>query len=170
MEERTGVVTMQGNALTLCGPEIKVGATAPDFTVLNASLQPVKLSDFKGQVKVISTIPSIDTGVCAMQTRYFNKEAAELKDVAILTMSCDLPFALGRFCGAEGIDKVQTLSDHMATEFGLKYGFLIKELRLLNRGIVVIDRNDKVVYVEYVKENTELPDFDAALEAVKAAL
>ncbi|MCM1042473.1 MAG: thiol peroxidase [Bacteroides sp.] len=170
MEERTGVVTMMGNALTLCGPEIKVGAVAPDFTVLNASLQPVKLSDFKGQVKVISTIPSIDTGVCAMQTRRFNQEAANLNGVAILTISCDLPFALGRFCGAEGIDKVQTLSDHMATEFGLKYGFLLKELRLLNRGIIVIDRNDKVVYVEYVKENTELPDFDAALAAVKAAL
>lgn len=161
---------MQGNALTLCGPEIKVGMTAPDFTVLDATLQPVKLSDFKGKVKIISTIPSIDTGVCAMQTRRFNQEASELKDVEVLTVSCDLPFALGRFCGTEGIDKVKTLSDHKETEFGLKYGFLIKELRLLNRGIVVIDRNDKVVYVEYVKENTELPDFDAALAAVKALL
>ncbi|MDE7149227.1 MAG: thiol peroxidase [Bacteroidales bacterium] len=170
MEERKGVVSMQGNALTLCGPELKVGATAPDFTVLDAALQPVRLSDFKGQIKVISTIPSIDTGVCAMQTRRFNQEAAELEGVAILTVSCDLPFALGRFCGAEGIDKVKTLSDHMATEFGLKYGFLIKELRLLNRGIIVLDRNDKVVYVEYVKENTDLPDFDAALAAVKALL
>lgn len=170
MEERKGVVSMQGNALTLCGPEIKVGATAPDFTVLDATLQPVKLSDFKGKVKIISTIPSIDTGVCAMQTRRFNQEASELKDVEVLTISCDLPFALGRFCGTEGIDKVKTLSDHKETEFGLKYGFLIKELRLLNRGIVVIDRNDKVVYVEYVKENTELPDFDAALAAVKTLL
>lgn len=170
MEERKGVVSMQGNALTLCGPELKVGATAPEFTVLDAALQPVKLSDFKGQIKVISTIPSIDTGVCAMQTRRFNQEAAELEGVAILTISCDLPFALGRFCGAEGIDKVKTLSDHMETEFGLKYGFLIKELRLLNRGIIVLDRNDKVVYVEYVKENTDLPDFDAALAAVKTLL
>lgn len=170
MEERKGVVSMQGNALTLCGPELKVGATAPEFTVLDAALQPVKLSDFKGQIKVISTIPSIDTGVCAMQTRRFNQEAAELEGVAILTISCDLPFALGRFCGAEGIDKVKTLSDHKETEFGLKYGFLIKELRLLNRGIIVLDRNDKVVYVEYVKENTDLPDFDAALAAVKTLL
>lgn len=170
MEERKGVVSMQGNALTLCGPELKVGATAPDFTVLDAALQPVRLSDFKGQIKVISTIPSIDTGVCAMQTRRFNQEAAELEGVAILTISCDLPFALGRFCGAEGIDKVKTLSDHKETEFGLKYGFLIKELRLLNRGIIVLDRNDKVVYVEYVKENTDLPDFDAALAAVKSLL
>lgn len=170
MEERKGVVSMQGNALTLCGPELKVGATAPEFTVLDAALQPVKLSDFKGQIKVISTIPSIDTGVCAMQTRRFNQEAAELEGVAILTISCDLPFALGRFCGAEGIDKVKTLSDHKETEFGLKYGFLIKELRLLNRGIIVLDRNDKVVYVEYVKENTDLPDFDAALAAVKSLL
>lgn len=170
MEERKGVVSMQGNALTLCGPELKVGATAPEFTVLDAALQPVRLSDFKGQIKVISTIPSIDTGVCAMQTRRFNQEAAELEGVAILTISCDLPFALGRFCGAEGIDKVKTLSDHKETEFGLKYGFLIKELRLLNRGIIVLDRNDKVVYVEYVKENTDLPDFDAALVAVKSLL
>ncbi|MCH5244115.1 MAG: thiol peroxidase [Lentimicrobiaceae bacterium] len=169
MEERTGF-TMQRLPITLCGKEIKVGDTAPDFTVLNSSLQPVKLSDFKGQVRVISTIPSIDTGVCAMQTREFNKEAAALNDVAILTISCDLPFALGRFCGAEGIDKVITLSDHFATEFGLKYGFLIKELRLLNRGVVVIDRNDKVVYVQYVQENTELPNFTAAMAAVKAAL
>lgn len=167
MEERKGVVTMQGNALTLCGPEIKVGATAPDFTVLDATLKPVKLSDYNGKVKIISTIPSIDTGVCAMQTRRFNQEATALKDVVILTISCDLPFALGRFCGAEGIDKVITLSDHKDTDFGLKYGFLIKELRLLNRGIVVIDRNNKVVYVEYVKENTELPDFDAAFAALK---
>lgn len=170
MEERKGVVSMQGNALTLCGPELKVGAMAPEFTVLDAALQPVRLSDFKGQIKVISTIPSIDTGVCAMQTRRFNQEAAELEGVAILTISCDLPFALGRFCGAEGIDKVKTLSDHKETEFGLKYGFLIKELRLLNRGIIVLDRNDKVVYVEYVKENTDLPDFDAALAAVKSLL
>lgn len=167
MEERKGVVTMQGNALTLCGPEIKVGATAPDFTVLDATLKLVKLSDYNGKVKIISTIPSIDTGVCAMQTRRFNQEATALKDVVILTISCDLPFALGRFCGAEGIDKVITLSDHKDTDFGLKYGFLIKELRLLNRGIVVIDRDNKVVYVEYVKENTELPDFDAAFAALK---
>lgn len=167
MEERKGVVTMQGNALTLCGPEIKVGATAPDFTVLDATLKPVKLSDYNGKVKIISTIPSIDTGVCAMQTRRFNQEATALEDVVILTISCDLPFALGRFCGAEGIDKVITLSDHKDTDFGLKYGFLIKELRLLNRGIVVLDRNNKVVYVEYVKENTELPDFDAAFAALK---
>lgn len=167
MEEHKGVVTMQGNALTLCGPEIKVGATAPDFTVLDATLKPVKLSDYNGKVKIISTIPSIDTGVCAMQTRRFNQEATALEDVVILTISCDLPFALGRFCGAEGIDKVITLSDHKDTDFGLKYGFLIKELRLLNRGIVVLDRNNKVVYVEYVKENTELPDFDAAFAALK---
>lgn len=167
MEERKGVVSMQGNGLTLLGKEIKVGEIAPDFTVLSSALEGVKLSDFKGKIKIISTIPSIDTGVCAMQTRRFNQEATSLKNVEILTISCDLPFALGRFCGAEGIDKVKTLSDHKETEFGLKYGFLIKELRLLNRGIIVIDKDDKVVYVEYVKENTELPDFDAALAAVK---
>ncbi|MEG2667050.1 MAG: redoxin family protein, partial [Bacteroidales bacterium] len=99
--------------------------------------------------------------------RRFNQEATELKNVEILTISCDLPFALGRFCGAEGIDKVHTYSDHKDTDFGLKYGFLLKELRLLNRGIVIIDAQDKVVYVEYVKENTELPDFDKALSVVR---
>ncbi|MEG2336487.1 MAG: thiol peroxidase, partial [Bacteroidales bacterium] len=136
-------------------------------TALANDLQPVKLSDFKGKIKVISSIPSIDTGVCAMQTRRFNQEATQLKEVVILSISCDLPFALGRFCGAEGIDKVHTLSDHLNTDFGLKYGFLIKELRLLNRGILIIDQNDKIVYMELVKENTDLPDFDAALAVLK---
>ncbi|MEG2178121.1 MAG: thiol peroxidase [Bacteroidales bacterium] len=167
MEENKGMVTMMGNPLTLLGKLVKVGDVAPEFTALANDLQPVKLSDFKGKIKVISSIPSIDTGVCAMQTRRFNQEATQLKEVVILSISCDLPFALGRFCGAEGIDKVHTLSDHLNTDFGLKYGFLIKELRLLNRGILIIDQNDKIVYMELVKENTDLPDFDAALAVLK---
>ncbi|MEG1910520.1 MAG: thiol peroxidase, partial [Bacteroidales bacterium] len=123
MEENKGMVTMMGNPLTLLGKLVKVGDVAPEFTALANDLQPVKLSDFKGKIKVISSIPSIDTGVCAMQTRRFNQEATQLKEVVILSISCDLPFALGRFCGAEGIDKVHTLSDHLNTDFGLKYGF-----------------------------------------------
>lgn len=161
------MVTMMGNPLTLEGKLVKVGDTAPDFVALANDLQPVKLSDFKGKIVVISSIPSIDTGVCAMQTRRFNQEATNLKDVVILSISCDLPFALGRFCGAEGIDNVRTLSDHKDTDFGLKYGFLLKELRLLNRGIIIIDKNEKVVYVDLVKENTDFPDFDAALAVLK---
>ena len=167
MVKRTGVITFGGNPLTLAGNEIKVGAKAPDFYALNSKLQPVKLSDFDGKVRIISVFPSIDTPVCAAQTRRFNVEAANLGDVQILTVSCDLPFALGRFCAAEGIDKEITLSDHKELDFGLKYGFAIDELRLLSRGVVVVDKDGVVKHVEYVKEVTDEPDYDSAIEAVK---
>jgi len=166
MEKRTGIITFGGNPLTLSGSEIKVGDKAPDFYALNNKLEPVKLNDFEGKVRVISIFPSIDTPVCAAQTRRFNVEAAKLEDVQILTVSCDLPFALGRFCAAEGIDKEITLSDHVALDFGLKYGFAIDELRLLSRGIVVVDKEGVVKHVEYVKEITEEPDYDSAIKAV----
>jgi len=165
MEKRTGIITFGGNPLTLAGTEIKVGAKAPDFYALNSKLEPVKLSAFEGKVRIISVFPSIDTPVCAAQTRRFNVEAAKLENVQILTVSCDLPFALGRFCAAEGIDKEITLSDHMALDFGLKYGFAIDELRLLSRGIVVVDKEGVVKHVEYVKEITEEPDYDSAIKA-----
>jgi len=167
MEKRTGIITFGGNPLTLAGNEIKVGAQAPDFYALNSKLEPVKLSDFDGKVRIISVFPSIDTSVCAAQTRRFNVEAANLGDVQILTVSCDLPFALGRFCAAEGIDKEITLSDHKELDFGLKYGFAIDELRLLSRGVVVVDKDGTVKYVEYVKEITEEPDYDSAIKLVK---
>ena len=166
MEKRTGVITFGGNPLTLAGTEIKVGDKAPDFYALNSKLEPVKLSDFNGKARIISVFPSIDTPACAAQTRRFNVEAANLGDVQILTVSCDLPFALGRFCAAEGIDKEITLSDHVALDFGLKYGFAIDELRLLSRGIVVVDKDGIVKYVQYVKEITEEPDYDSAIKAV----
>jgi thioredoxin-dependent peroxiredoxin len=167
MEKRTGVITFGGNPLTLVGPEAKVGDKAPDFYALNNKLEPVKLSDFDGKVRIISVFPSIDTPVCAAQTRRFNVEAANLGDVQILTLSCDLPFALGRFCAAEGIDKELTLSDHKELDFGLKYGFAIDELRLLARGVVVVDKDGIVKYVQYVKEITEEPDYDSAIKAAK---
>ncbi|MEI7594580.1 MAG: thiol peroxidase [Bacteroidota bacterium] len=167
MEKHSRVITFAGNPLTLVGTLTKVGSKAQDFTALNNQLQPVKLSDFAGKIKVISVVPSVDTGICEAQTRWFNKEAAELENVAILTISCDLPFALGRFCGAHGIDKVVTVSDHIATEFGIKYGFLIEELRLLSRGVVVIDKNDNVTYVEYVNEVTNHANYDQALIEIK---
>jgi thiol peroxidase len=167
MVKRTGVITFGGNPVTLAGNEIKVGAKAPDFYALNSKLQPVKLSDFDGKVRIISVFPSIDTPVCAAQTRRFNVEAANLGDVQILTVSCDLPFALGRFCAAEGIDKEITLSDHKELDFGLKYGFAIDELRLLSRGVVGVDNDGVVKLVENVKEITEEPDYDSAIEAVK---
>ena len=120
MEKHTGMITFGGNPLTLAGELVKVGDKAKDFTVLANDLHPHKLSDYDGKIKIISVVPSVDTGICAAQTRRFNEEAAKLEDVIILTISCDLPFALGRFCAAEGIDKVVTLSDHKETDFGLK--------------------------------------------------
>lgn len=163
MNKRTGFATINGNPLTLVGEEIKVGKSAPDFTVLNNSLEAKRLSDFSGKVRILSIFPSIDTGVCAQQARRFNVEAAKLPDVQILSISVDLPFALSRFCAAEGIDKNITLSDHRELDFGYKYGFVLEELRLLARGIVIVDRQGIVRYVEYVKELTDHPDYDRAI-------
>lgn len=165
---RKDQVTMGGNPVTLLGKSIKVGDKAPDFTVLDAGLAPVKLSSQKGKTVIISVVPSIDTSVCAAQTRRFNEEAAKLDNIAILTISVDLPFALGRFCAAEGIEAVQTLSDHKDLDFGTKYGYVIEELRLLARGIVVVDPDGIVQHVEYVPEVTDHPDYDKALAVAKA--
>lgn len=164
-------ITFQGNPVTLVGEQVKAGDKAPGFTVLSNDLNPVSLADSKGKVRLISVVPSLDTGVCAAQTRRFNEEAANLSDdVEILTISVDLPFAQARWCGAEGIDAVQTLSDHKDLSFGQAYGTVIEELRLLARSVFVIDQDDNVTYVEYVEEVTDHPNYDAALEAVKKAL
>ena len=170
MIKRENVITMQGGPLTLVGPEIKVGDQAPDFTVLDAGLGPVKLSDAKGKKVIISVAPSIDTSVCAAQTRKFNEQAGQIDGVEIYCISNDLPFALGRFCAAEGIDAVKTLSDHKDLSFSQQYGFLIEELRLLARGIVVVDENGIVSHVEYVPEVANEPDYDAALEVMKTLI
>lgn len=168
MKKNQDIVTFKGNPVTLLGNQIKEGDKAPDFTVLDNGLNPKKLSDYKGKVKILSVFPSVDTSVCSKQNRRFNKEAAGLSnDIEILAISNDLPFALNRFCDAEGIDKVTTLSDHKDVDFGTKYGFLIEELRLLARGVVVVDQNDEVRYVEYVPEIGEEPDYDSALNAAK---
>ncbi len=169
-QERPGAVTMRGNPLTLIGPEIKPGQKAPQFTALDNNLGTVGLDNFKGKVKIICSVPSLDTPVCDNETRRFNVEAANLPgDVQILTISMDLPFAQKRWCGAAGVDKVITLSDHRNADFGEKYGVLIKELRLLARAVFVVDKNDNVVHVEYVKEITNYPDYDAALSAARKA-
>jgi len=160
-------VTFKGQPVTLLGNEVKVGDQAPDFKVLNNSLQEVTLADSEGTVRLISVVPSIDTGVCDQQTRRFNEEAAKLDGVSILTVSVDLPFAQSRYCAANGIDKVQILSDHRDLSFGMAYGVVIKELRLLTRAVFVIDRNNQIRYVEYVPEVTNHPDYDKALQAVK---
>ncbi|UCZ52283.1 thiol peroxidase [Bacillus shivajii] len=162
-------VTFKGNPVTLTGNQVKVGDKAPDFTVLANDLSEVALSDSSGKVRLISVVPSIDTGVCEQQTRKFNEEAAKLDGVEVLTISVDLPFAQKRWCAAEGIDNLQVLSDHRDLSFGENYGVAIKELRLLSRSIFVVDSSDKVTYVEYVPEVTEHPDYNAALEAATSA-
>ncbi|WP_310883619.1 thiol peroxidase [Priestia megaterium] len=159
----------KGNDVTLLGNQVKVGDKAPNFTVLANDLSEVTLDSIKGSVRLISVVPSIDTGVCDAQTRRFNEEAAKLDNVKVLTVSVDLPFAQKRWCGANGIDNVQTLSDHRDLSFGEAYGVAIQELRLLARSIFVVDSNDNVTYVEYLPEVTEHPNYEAAIEAAKAA-
>ena len=168
MVERSGEVTMQGNPLTLVGPALKVGDQAPDFVVLNNDLAPVRLSEYRGKVCVLSSVPSLDTPVCDMETRRFNQEAGNLgKEVVILTISMDLPFAQKRWCGAAGVDKVITLSDHRDASFGSAYGVLIKELRLLARAVFIVDRKGVIQYIQLVKEIASEPDYEAVLNALK---
>ena len=168
MNKNKEKVTFKSNPVTLVGTEVKVGDKAQDFTVLGGALNPVKLSDYKGKTVILSVFPSIDTAVCAMQNRTFNKEAASLSEnIVVLGISVDLPFAQSRFCGAEGIDKVVTASDYRDLDFSTKYGFLIEELRLLARGTVVIDKEGIVKYVEYVPEVTHEPNYTAALEVAR---
>ncbi|WP_318508012.1 thiol peroxidase [Bacillus sp. T3] len=162
-------ITFKGNPVTLLGQEVKVGEKAPNFTVLANDLSPVTLEDSKGSVRLISVVPSLDTGVCDAQTRRFNEAAANLENVNILTVSVDLPFAQKRWCGAAGIDKVQTVSDHRDLSFGEAFGVAIQELRLLARAVFVIDSNDVVTYAEYVSEATNHPNYEAAIEAAKQA-
>lgn len=162
-------ITFKNGPVTLIGNEVKIGDQAPNFTVLANDLSPVTLKDSEGKVRLISVVPSLDTGVCDTQTRKFNEAAAELGDnVVIYTVSMDLPFAQKRWCGAAGIEAVQTVSDHRDASFGEAYGVLIQELRLLARAVFVVDTNDKVTYVEYVSEATNHPNYEAAIEAVKA--
>lgn len=161
-------VTFINNPVTLVGKEVVVGQKAPNFTVLANDLSPVTLQDSAGKVRLISVVPSLDTGVCSIQTNKFNESAASLgEDVVILTVSVDLPFAQKRWCGANAADAIQTVSDHRDVSFGEAYGVLMQELRLLARSIFVVDRNDVVTYVEYVSEGTNHPDYEKALEAVK---
>jgi thioredoxin-dependent peroxiredoxin len=169
--ERPGAVTFKGQPLTLVGPELKPGDKAPDFTIIDQSLQPASLKDYAGKVILLSVVPSLDTSICSAQTKRFNEEAAQLpEDVAILTVSMDLPFAQARFCGAENIDRVKVLSDHRDASFAQAYGTLVKELRLESRAIFVIDRDGTIRYVEYVPEIASHPNYDAALQAVKSLL
>lgn len=171
MAERSDLIKMKGNPLTLVGDEVKVGDTAPDFTVFNENLEPVKLSSFSGKTVVIISVPSIDTPVCDMEARRFNREAGNLADnIVILTISMDLPFAQKRWCASAGIENIQLLSDYRNASFGNSFGVLIKELGLLARTIFIIDGEGKVRYVQYVKETTDEPDYDEVLTAINKTL
>ena len=169
--ERTGIITFVGGPLTLLGNPVEKGQKAPDFTVLDNELSPRTLADYKGKTLILSVVPSLDTGVCDLQTRRFNSEAAGLgAGVRILTISCDLPFAQARWCGAAGATQLETLSDHRDLSFGTAYGVVIKELRLLARSIFVINKDGVVTHTEIVPEVTHEVNFDAALAAARAAL
>ena len=171
MTERKNAVTFKGAPLTLVGDELKVGDEAPCFKLTANDLSDLACGEFEGKAVVLSVTPSLDTPVCAAQTRRFNEEATKLsQDVTVLTVSMDLPFAQQRFCASEGIDRVVTASDYKYREFGEAYGVLIKELGLLTRAVFVVDRTARVTHVQYVPEVTQEPDYDGALEAVRAAL
>ncbi len=171
MTERPGIITMKGKPLTLVGQEVKVGDPAPDFEVVSTELIPFRFSSLQNRVCVLSSVPSLDTPVCDIETRRFNEEAARLgSDVALLTISMDLPFAQKRWCGAAGVERVKTYSDHRDASFGLAYGVLIKELRLLARAVFVVDKAGKVRHVQLVPELASEPDYDAVLAAVGQAV
>jgi thiol peroxidase len=165
MPERKGIVTASGNPITLLGDALIVGDKAPDATLVNNDMGEVRLSSFKGKVLIVASVPSLDTPVCSTETRKFNQKASDLgEDVQILTISMDLPFAQKRWCAAEGIERVQTLSDHRNAEFGERFGVLIKELRLLARAVFVIDRDWTIRYIQIVPDLTQEPDYIKALE------
>jgi len=165
--ERKDAVTLKGKPLTLVGPEIKVGAKMPDFQAVANDMSEVTLKTTGGKVRIFASVPSLDTPVCDAETRRFNQEATGLPGVEVLTISCDLPFAQKRWCAAAGLDRVKTLSDHRDTSFGAGTGTLIKELRILSRAVFVVDRDDVVRHVEYVKEVAEQPKFEAAVQAAR---
>ena len=164
-------ITMQGNPLTLEGTELSPGEMAPDVELLDNDLSPVRISSYRGKICILSSVPSLDTPVCDMETRRFNEEAGKLgQDVAIVTVSADLPFAQKRWCGSAGVDKVITLSDYRDRSFGEEYGVSIKELKLLARCVFVVDKEGTIQYIQLVNEVTHEPDYEAVLDAVKKLL
>jgi len=167
-EERTGIVSMGGKPMTLLGPKLKKGDTAPDFAVLDNALKPVRLGDSKGKIRLLSSVPSLDTEVCALETEKFNKEAKKLsKNVVVYTISMDLPFAQKRWAEENEISNVITLSDFNSADFGKKYGVLLKELRLLTRAVIVVDTNDRIADFQIVPEISNEPDYARTLEVIK---
>ncbi|MCU7558364.1 thiol peroxidase [Macrococcus capreoli] len=161
-------VTFKNNPITLLGELVTVGTQAPDFSVLDTDLNVKTLADFEGKKKLISVIPSIDTGVCEQQTRKFNEAASNVENAVVITISADLPFAQKKWCAANGLENVVTLSDHKDLSFGTNYGVVMEELRLLARSVFVLNENNEVVYTEVVSEGTNHPDYDKALAALKS--
>jgi len=168
MIERAGIVTFGGKPVTLIGPELKVGDRAPDFTITGNELQPIRRKDFQGKYLIVLALPSLDTPVCDLETRRFNTEAAQLgEEVVVLAVSMDLPFAQKRWCGAAGVKNVLTASDHRDASFGVAYGVLIKELRLLARAVFIIDREGVIRYIQIVPEAGKEPDYGSVLAAAR---
>ncbi len=170
LTERPEAVTLKGNPKTLVGDALKVGDTAPDFTLKANDMSDKTLTDYEGKVKIVVTVPSLDTPVCDTEARKFNEHAAALgDDFAVLIVSIDLPMAQKRWCGAAGVANVETLSDYLTGDFGRAYGVKIKEIGLLARSIIIVDADNKIAYTQLVKEVAEEPDYDAALQAAKDA-
>lgn len=168
MKERKGIVTMKGNPVTLVGGEVKVGDTAPDFVAIDNDLNPVSFSSYRGKICIVSSVPSLDTPVCDLETKVFNEEAARLDpNIVILTISMDLPFAQKRWCVAAGVERVQTLSDHRDASFGMSFGVLIKEFRLLARAVFLVDAQGVVQYIQVVNEIVNEPDYGDIWSALK---
>ncbi|HEY4235017.1 MAG TPA: thiol peroxidase [Lacipirellulaceae bacterium] len=170
---RSGVITFKGNPMTLAGNEVKASQPAPDFTVhyFEGGMKTIKLADLKGKPTILSVVPSLDTGVCAIQTKKFNDQLAKLGDrVNAVTVSMDLPFAMNRFCGAESIKNMRVGSDYQDRNFGNSYGTLIEELKIECRAVFVLDKNGKVTYAQYVPEVTTEPNYEAAMSALESQL
>ncbi len=171
MTERHGLIAFMGNPLTVMSQEVKVGDPAPPCTMLDNDLQPVELASYKGKILVVASVPSLDTPVCDIETRWFNDEAAKLgPNVEIVTVSMDLPFAQKRWCGASGVSRVRTLSDHRDAAFGMAFGTLIKELRLLARAVFILDTAGVIRYIQFVKEIAEEPNYAEVLQALKTIM
>ncbi len=169
--ERAGLVTMKGRPVTLLGDPVKVGDAAPDFEVIAKDLSPVRFSLFHGKFCIISSVPSLDTSVCSVQTLKFNEQAGKFgPDVITITVSMDLPFAQKRWCEAENAENIHVFSDHQYASFGMRYGVLIKELRLLARSVFVVDRDGLIRYMQIVNELTNEPDYQLPLDIVKELL
>jgi len=168
MTERAAAITLKGNPMTLVGPEIQVGQPAPDFTLRGQDLGEIKLSDFRGKVLVLVTVPSLDTPVCDTEVRRFNQDASGLgDDVVILTVSVDLPMAQKRWCGAAGVERVVTGSDYLDHSFGSTYGLRIKEVGLIARAVIVVDREGVVQHYQLVPEVADEPNYETALQAAR---